>query len=159
MILSVKYEILRSIDLKVIYDDNTFKRVEVAPNDVVQIAYNKNGMRKDVKGRVSAIDTDPHWSPRNPHYVYRGDCCHKHPEEACFIILDCSDAGVADIEKINVHDIIDCEMIQKYNDSLAVMSPKGDDRITNIRVHENVLQISSDFGATWVDAKDVLGLA
>ena len=153
MILSTKYEVQKSVQLEIVYDDETSKFVEIGVNDEVQIIYNKDGLRSTVTGRVAGIDNDPHVKPYPHedfwrHPVYRGP----HPKyfpPTCWIFIDASVEGNSLVVRVDARQIIDVTMIRKYNEGRGISTPDDETAIYAMRYKNNQFQITQD-GANWI---------
>ena len=72
-----------------------------------------------------------------------------------YIVVDGSDTYDGRSETIYIGTIIDCDMISKWSDNFVVTTPQSDKvhnilSINQIRLNNGKLEVSTDFGATWV---------
>lgn len=136
MLLSMNYEIINRLKLKFVFDDDSVKTQLVDIGDYVSLVYNKDGMRHSIDGYVSRIYQDHGYRDCDPHW---------------FIILGNKDSADKSIAKIEVRKILDLDVISKASESNTVLTPtNAENRITNIRLKDNVFEISQDFGSSWV---------
>lgn len=137
MLLDMNYEVINRLKLKFIYDDDSVKTQMVDIGDYVSLVYNRDGMRTSIDGYVSRIYQDHGYRDCQPHW---------------FIILSNNNTstGVA-LGKIEVRKIIDLDVLTKASESNEVLTPSdAETRITNIRLKNNVFEISQDYGSSWV---------
>ena len=137
MLLDMNYEVINRLELKFIYDDDSVKTQMVDIGDYVSLVYNRDGMRTSIDGYVSRIYQDHGYRDCQPHW---------------FIILSSNNTstGVA-LGKIEVRKIIDLDVLTKASESNEVLTPSdAESRITNIRLKDNVFEISQDYGSSWV---------
>ena len=153
MILSTKYEVLKSVQLEIVYDDETSKCVEIGIDDEVRIIYNKDGLRSTVIGRVAGIDNDPHIKPYPHedfwrHPVYRGPHPKYYPN-TCWIFIDASIEGNSYVARVDARQIIDVDILKKHSDKNNIVTPDDETAIRSMRYKNGLFQISQD-GTNWI---------
>lgn len=134
MTLSVDCSVVASIKVVLTYDVGPKKEVILEVGDLVDILYNKNGLRKEITGRVikiSATGTDPNgW----------------------WIVVDGSDDFESTQARFSPMNIIDVDIIKKADSEHTVTSPVDYTGIECIRVVNGYLEYSKD-GYTWYKIK------
>ena len=146
MLLKVSHEIIKSVNIGLVYDDNTTKKVLVQNNDIVEINYIYNGMKKEVTGTVKRIFTENGHAGHIGHVASCGNC----KDEGCYLFIDASSTNKSDLVKVDVDCIFDINVIQKADNSDCVKSPVGCTHVTDVRLVGNEFQISPDYGTTWL---------
>lgn len=146
MLLKVSHEIIKSVNIGLVYDDNTTKKVLVQNDDVVEINYIYNGMKKEVTGIVKRIFTENGHAGHIGHVASCGNC----KDEGCYLFIDASSTNKSDLVKVDVDCIFDINVIQKADNSDCVKTPAGYTKVTTVRLVGNEFQISTDYGTTWL---------
>lgn len=143
MLIQLSYDVEKSLTIT-LYNELFTKKFTVSENDIIEVSYNKNGLVKTVKGKVTKVYTDG--SHKHPQHV---NYCGEYKNEGCYIVVDSSVVQGSDVVKIDVDMILDMDMIQKYSEGENITSPMGEGHVTNFRVVENELQVSTNYGNTW----------
>jgi hypothetical protein len=134
MTLSVDCSVVTSIRVVLTYGVGPKKDVILEVGDLVDIEYNKNGLRKDITGRIikiSATGTDPNgW----------------------WIVVDGSDDFESTQARFSPMNIIDVDIIKKGDSEHTVSSPIDSSGVECIRVVNGYLQYTKN-GYTWYDIK------
>ena len=139
MTIGVSYDVIRTIVINIVFDDESVKTREIKLNDNIDITFAKDGKRRTISGYVKRIETD------NP--------CRK---KEWYIIVDTGSAGtVYRMEKILVDNIIDLEVLSSADASVPITSTIGESKISNFRLVGKVLQLSQDGGRTWLKVTDL----
>ena len=55
MLLDIKCDQIPSVYVELLFDDNSIKKKVISVNDLIDVYYNGNGLRKHIVGRVAAI--------------------------------------------------------------------------------------------------------
>lgn len=139
MLLSMKYNVINSLVITLRFDDNSVKEAVVAIGDVVNVAYNKNGMRREIEGVVKQIVADTSPCGNQKWYMY----------------VDASTCGCAALEKILVESILDIDVIRKGAGLLTIHSPGNAMKVTDFRINGNYLQVSPDYGRHWFNVTEL----
>ena len=138
MTLSVNCSVVSSVKINLTFDDGKTKTVVVGEGDLVDVIYNRNGLRQRIYGRVirvSVAGTDPNgW----------------------WITVDGSDDFEATQARFTVMNIIDIDMIKKYGLEHNITSPQDSTGIESIRVVNGRLQYTKD-GYRWFDIRPIWG--
>ena len=134
MLLSKSYDVLTSIHLKLVFDDESVKDNIISLNDVINVVYNKDGRRRTMEGYVTRICVD--------------NICQKR---SWYIIVDASTYGRNNVDRILIENIIDLDIIKKSSELITVSTPIDETKVTNIRFIDNIFQISQDNGKTWTN--------
>jgi hypothetical protein len=135
MVLKVGCEVEQNLIITINYDDETSKTNIVSEGDLVAIAYNRNGSRREITGTVCTIHANP----------YNGQLSKKD----WYIIISNNDPEIVSSCKINISSIIDINVIRKKRGTHPVNTPNNAMRVTDIRIKDNYLQVSSNDGKTW----------
>lgn len=151
MLLRTAYETNLSVTVSLIYDDNTVKKYNLELNDIVKLAYLKNGFRKEVTGRIARIYLEDGHAGHVGHIASCTPCLNK----GCYIIVDSSEYTNSGLDRIDVDMISEIEIVEKAKESNSITSPAGDSNITTFRLAGNQLQLSVDFGTTWLKVLDL----
>lgn len=134
MLMKVNCEPVVSLKLELLFDDGSVKKCLLEEGDLVDIEYNRNGLRKRIEGKVIRICTTGAVRP-----------------EDYYIIVDGSEDFVATQARICPMKILDCVVIFKANEGITIQTPKNETGIPFLRISsENVLQYSRD-GINWLD--------
>lgn len=108
MLLRNESRIKHTIEIKLVFDDNRTREIEINVCDQVQMSYKKNGCLKQAVGVIRDIKPYVH-TKRYPF-------CKR---ESAIITLDMSEDYVCCSDKIDLYDIID---IRKLNDGCCCES-------------------------------------
>lgn len=103
MLLRNESIVKHSIQVKLVFDDNIIRELDINVGDFVHTSYRKNGCVRCGMGVIRKIEP----------YIkkYYDSCCCKNPVESAVIILDMSTENNAYVEKINLEDIIDIDFV------------------------------------------------
>lgn len=139
MLLSIKYDVVNSLDINLVFDDNSTKYAHVSIGDVVDCAFAKNGCRKTIEGVVKQIvlDTNP---------------CKK---QTWYMIVDASSCGTAAVERIEVAKILDIDVLRTGAGTITVHTPGNRMMVTDFRMNGNRLEVSTDYGKHWFKVTDI----
>ena len=151
MLIKTSYTTELSVSVSLIYDDSTVKTQKISVGDIINVTYNKNGTRKQIEGKVSRIYLQDGHAGHIGHIASCNNCTNT----GCYIIVDGSEYTSADVARIDVDCILDLEMIQKVESINNITSPAGSTAITQFRLMNNQLQLSTDFGNTWLKVLDL----
>lgn len=161
MLLRSNTRIIEKVLIDLFFDDESEKHIEVAEKDIVLVSYNDSGFRRDIEGRVTKIVSKPSKPPVGPmssHICPPAGRIDMKPEfnGQGYLVIDGS--GTYSGNKVIVYfsHILDCEMIEKYDENLFVKTVSNG-AVNRIRVIDGVLQVSLDNGLTFVNVKDLLG--
>lgn len=102
MLLRNESKVKHSIDIKLVFDDNTTRELELREGDFVHVSYRNNGCLKHGIGIVKRIE------PYLKKY-YRCGC--NQPVESALIVIDMSENNEACVVKIELCDIIDIKLV------------------------------------------------
>ena len=134
MLLKNECKQISSVKVKLTFDDGTVKVRLIAIDNLVDVVYNANGMRKHIIGRVSAVST-------------------VGPDPAdWYIIIDGSDDFASDRVRFSPATILDCEIVRKGSMEAYIKSPLGDENVPYLRLMKGRLQYSVD-GMNWKPVK------
>jgi hypothetical protein len=130
MLLDIKCSPITSIKVELKFDDNSEKVRVIGLNDLIEIEYNHNGLRKNIQGKVVKVSTlgaDP---------------------KKWYIIVDGSDDFNSAEARISPMSILDCEIIRKADSVDYIESPKDITNIRGLRILNERLQYTQD-GINW----------
>lgn len=145
MLLSISYDVLESLLIKLVFENEKVKRVKVEINDYVSITYNKDGKRRTIDGFVRQIYLDN----RYEHYKCQ------HNQHWTLLIADSIDSDANQIAKVEVSKLLDIDVLKRQADSGYISTPLSDNAVTDFRLVGNTLQLSQDHGTTWVKVLDL----
>lgn len=91
-----------SIDIKLLFDDNSTKELTIKESDYIHVTYRKNGCVHCGIGTITRI---------TPYFRTRWDKCSA--KSSAIITIDMSKQNDAHIEQINLYDIIDVYLLEK----------------------------------------------
>lgn len=134
MLLSKSFDVIQSLILKLVFDDESVKELVISEKDIVNVIYNKNGNRCTIEGTVARINVE-------------NNSCQKR---GWYIIVDASATGKSSVERIEVNNIIDCDIITKYEANNTIFTPVGDGAISAFKLSGDVLMLSVDNGRSWL---------
>lgn len=137
-LMSISYDIIENMKIVLSSDDGTTKYVFVAPDDIVSVVYNHNGMRTEATGKVIRFTSDT---------VNKCECS----TAKWVMILDASAYGGATSTRVLVDRILDITVVRKAADYNEITSPTGEYNVSNLRLVGNQLQLSVDNGTTWLN--------
>lgn len=137
MLLKNTCEIIKSLNIKLVFDDESVKNRTIEVGDLVDITFNKDGMRRSIEGTVKKIEDES--CPKKTHW---------------YIIVDGSTSNIARIEKIYTEKILDVEVTRKANQTSSIGSPMDSTRIVSMRLVGGILQVSQD-GIRWTSVVKV----
>lgn len=109
MLLRNESRIRHSIQIKLVFDDNRKRELEIQECDCVQVSYRKNGCIRQGVGVIRKIEPYIH------HKKF--SCCAR---ESAVITLDMSEDHVCCVDKFDIYDIIDIRKVQ-------ISKPEDDD--------------------------------
>lgn len=98
MLLRNESRIRHSIDIKLVFDDNTTRELQIFEGLCVNISYRKNGCLRCGTGVISEIKP----------YIKRFRC---RVVESAVITLDMSEENYAHVDKIELDDIVDIKVV------------------------------------------------
>ena len=138
MVMKIGCEVEQNLVVTIVYDDGISKTVKVSEGDFVKMVYNYNGTKRCVTGTVTTIHANP----------YNGQLSRKD----WYVVVANSDysPGAVPSVRINIVNILDLELIHSVHDGDNVKTPSTSMRVTDIRVKDNYLQISQNWGETWL---------
>ena len=103
MLLRNESRVKHSIDIKLVYDDNRTRELELNEGDFIQISYRKNGCATCGVGTIRNIKTYS--------YSRKFPFCKR---ESAVITLDMSEDYTCCVDKIDMFDIIDVRHVKKF---------------------------------------------
>ena len=113
MLLRNESKVKHSIDIKLVFDDNTCRELEIHEGEFVKVSYRRNGCVKHGMGIIREIKP----------YVTKFRCpCGAN----AIIVLDMSENNNAHVEAIKLDDIIDIEFAQP-NCNCSELKPSTDE--------------------------------
>lgn len=159
MLIRNNTRIVERVIVDLFFDDNSEKHIEISEKDIVSVSYNDNGYRKTIEGKVTKIVSGKNKPTVHPSQCYPVSNGYPIPHKTSegYFIVDGSD--VYDNNRVIIYfsNILDCEMIEKYDESLIVKTVSGNGAVQKIRINEetNILEVSKD-GITWIDVSTLI---
>lgn len=142
MLLKNCCHVVECLKVNLYFDDNTEKHITVCEKDIVKIVWNNNGRRDTIRGKVKQIK-----SIRDHHTDNR---------ECSYIIVDGSDIYKGHTSKIRFDHILDCEMIEKFDENLIVKTVcNNNEAINRLKLVDGKLFVSQDNGETWIGGIEI----
>ena len=131
MLIRNDINIIPRLKVDLYFDDNTEKHVVLDEKDIVTMSYNDKGTKKEITGKVALIKASSY--------------------SESYIIVDGSGVYVGNRVTIITNTILDCDLIEKYDENLTVRTIVGAGAITNLRVNNDtgIVEYSTDNGITW----------
>lgn len=102
MLLRNESRVKHSIDIKLVFDDNMTRELEIHESDCVKVSYRRNGCLKCGVGIIREI---------KPTIRAKYRCCDSDLLESAVIVLDMSEENNACIVKIDLEDIVDIQIV------------------------------------------------
>ena len=141
MLLKNTCRCITSIQVDLTFDDGRTKSEVISLNDFIDVEYNKNGCRREIEGRVikiSAEGTDP---------------------KKWYIIVDGSEDFETTQARFSPANILDIDMIRKYDALQFIYSTNDHTNIQGMRIVKGRLQYTQD-GKHWlpifIDTRDII---
>ena len=154
-LLRCNTEIVRRAIVNLYFDDDTEKHLEVGTKDIIKVRFNDAGYAKEITGRVDEIKGE--MSP-NQHHPMNHACGGTIPVRQSigsdgYMIVDGSNIYNGKRTRIFFKDILDMEIIEKYDEQFIVKTT-SDGPATKIRVIDNTLQVY--VSGNFVDINELL---
>ena len=130
MTLDCKVEVIQSLLVHLLFDDESTKDRKVSINDLIDVTWNGNGARKHIIGRVAVIS------------------CHGSNHNDWYMIVDGADDFASRREKISPYQILDLDVLRKADTERLVKTVQGDYAVPYLRIVKSRLQYSID-GFSW----------
>lgn len=131
MLMDVQCSATTQVTVNLRYDDNRNETYTIGKGDIVEISYNRNGLRSTIEGkvvRVSCVGTDP---------------------KGWFIMIDGSNDFESEKVRICPTSILACEIIQSASEIKYIATPRGrKSTIAALRVIKGRLEYSQN-GYEW----------
>ena len=105
MLLRNESRIKHSIQIKLVFDDDRVRELEISEFDHVQVSYRKNGCIRQGVGIIREI---------KPYIPSKKWSFCKRIAESAIIALDMSEDLVSCVDKFDMQDIIDIRKIMKH---------------------------------------------
>lgn len=140
MLMDIKCSVVSSIKVCLTYDNESYTEQIISIDDLIEVEYNANGLRKHACGKVLAISAN--------------GCDPK----AWSIIVDCSDDFGSNRVRFSPMSILSLNIIAKGDSVENIKTVKGCFGVPYLRIVKGRLQYSND-GCTWqpivIDQKDI----
>lgn len=154
-LLSNQSYIVPTVRIDLRFEDNVRKVFTVECQDIIRVTYNKNGLATTIQGRVVSINAGTTSYTYRANGVCNCDTTYATNKNGPYITIDGSDTYAGKTATVYIGTIIDCDMIYKWSNNFVVSTPPSDkddkiESIQMIRLRNGVLEVSSDFGETWV---------
>lgn len=137
-LMNISYDIIQCATVKLDFEDGTSKKIVLTPGDIVNVVYNFNGERRNTTGKITKIVSDS----------TNSCCCDTNK---WVMIIDASAYGGTTLTRVVLNKILDLSVVRKAAEFNEITSPTGEYNISNLRLVGNVLQLSVDDGATWLN--------
>ena len=143
MLLKNCCQIVEQLKVDLYFDDNTEKHLMLSEKDIVRMVYNNNGRRDTIVGKITKIQANREYHADNREYSY--------------LVIDGSDVYRGQVAKIRFDYILDCEIIEKFDENLIVKTVTNqDEAINKIKLVDEKLYVSKDNGETWTGGIDIV---
>ena len=165
-LLNNRSKIMPSVFIDLVFEDDIYKQMLIHENDIVTVTYNKEGLAHTITGRVTQIGNGEYTRVSSvPRFYGASGIAHydtvvsKSSNAGDYMIIDGSGEYAGNVEVVYLHAILNCNILNKYSENASIMSPNSDccgtSQITNMRIYNGKLQVSTDYGQSWKDAGDV----
>jgi hypothetical protein len=129
--------VVECLKVDLYFDDNSEKHITICEKDIVHIVWNNNGRKDVIRGKVKQINSTKNYLVDN--------------KESSYIIVDGSDIYNGKTVKIRFDHILDCEMIEKFDENLIVKTVcNNKEAINKLKLVDGKLFVSQDNGETWI---------
>ena len=143
MLLRNCCHVIESVKINLYFDDNSEKHMIINEKDIVRIVWNNNGRKDTIRGKVTQIKSNKNYLVDN--------------KESSYIIVDGSDVYKGIVAKIRFDHILDCDMIEKFDEDLLVKTVcNRKEAVNKIKLIDNKLFVSQDNGETWIGGIDIV---
>lgn len=143
MLLRNCCHIIESVKINLYFDDNSEKHMIINEKDIVRIVWNNNGRKDTIRGKVKQIKSNKNYLTDN--------------KESSYIIVDGSDVYKGIVAKIRFDHILDCDMIEKFDEDLLIKTVcNNKEAVNKIKLVDNKLFISQDNGETWIGGINII---
>ena len=102
MLLRNESKVKHSIDIKLVFDDNTTRELELEVGDFIHVSYRSNGCLEYGIGIVKRIE---------PFIKKYRQCCCNDILESALIVVDMSENNMSCVKKIELCDIVDIKFV------------------------------------------------
>lgn len=140
MLMQNRSYAINKVMINLLFDDNSRKKFEVGVNDIISVAYNDKGLRREITGKVTTVN----FSNITPNQLY--------------MTIDGSGVYEGDTRAIYVDHILDCTMINKFDETTLITSEAGDNKVTNLRVVDGEIEYSQNDTVSWTTTKKDVSL-
>ena len=140
MLMNIENSIVQSLKVSLTFDNNKTKEREISVGDLCYFEFNKNGARKTIEGKVVKIN-----------------CNNTSNSNSWVVIVDGSLDFKGQMERISPNNILDVDIIQKHDAKGYIGTPNDSSRITDMRLVNGYLQVSTDGGYSWTIPKNYAG--
>ena len=142
MLLRNCCHVVECLKVNLYFDDNSEKHITICEKDIIHIVWNNNGRKDIIRGKVKQIKSNRDYLVDNKEFSY--------------IIVDGSDIYNGKTVKIRFDHILDCEMIEKFDENLIVKTVCNDkEAINRLKLVDGKLFVSQDNGETWMGGIEI----
>ena len=142
MLLRNCCHVVECLKVNLYFDDNSEKHITICEKDIIHIVWNNNGRKDIIRGKVKQIKSTKDYLVDN--------------KESSYIIVDGSDVYNGRTVKIRFDHILDCEMIEKFDENLIVKTVCNDkEAINRLKLVDGKLFVSQDNGETWIGGIEI----
>lgn len=142
MLLRNCCHVVECLKVNLYFDDDTEKHITVSEKDIIRVVWNNNGRKDTIRGVVKQIKSI------RDHLTDNRECS--------YIIVDGSDIYKGHCVKIRFDHILDCEMIERFDENLIVKTVCNDkEAINRLKLIDGKLFVSQDNGETWIGGLEI----
>ena len=142
MLLRNCCHVVECLKVDLYFDDDSEKHITICEKDIVHIVWNNNGRKDVIRGKVKQINSTRDYLVDN--------------KESSYIIVDGSDIYNGKTVKIRFDHILDCEMIEKFDENLIVKTVcNKEEAINRLKLVDGKLFVSQDNGETWIGGLEI----
>ena len=142
MLLRNCCHVVECLKVDLYFDDDSEKHITICEKDIIHIVWNNNGRKDIIRGKVKQINSTRDYLVDN--------------KESSYIIVDGSDIYNGKTVKIRFDHILDCEMIEKFDENLIVKTVcNKEEAINRLKLVDGKLFVSQDNGETWIGGLEI----
>ena len=142
MLLKNCCHVVQSLKVNLYFDDDTEKHLIINEKDIVRVVYNNNGMKSTIQGKVTKIKSEDY---------------HVDRKGASYIIIDGSDVYEGNCARIRFDHILDCDIIEKFDEQLFVKTVSDKTQsINKIKLVDDKLYVFREAFGEWVGGISII---
>lgn len=137
MLINIECSIVQSLKVSLTFDNNRTKEREIAIGDLCSFVFHKDGMKREIEGKVIKIGMNNTANTKSWYIIVDGSLDYAGQQ-----VRFCPD------------NILDCDVIKRHDEKQYISTPNDETRVTNIRLNNGFLQVSIDGGYSYMTPKN-----